>query len=148
MSAPPSTLRQYCTFHLAPYQFAVDVAAVQEVGRHQVITPVPLAPPAVRGLMNLRGQVVTAIDLRRRLGLEAAATDAAPTHLVVRVGDSVACLLVDRIGEVRTLDQDDHEPTPESVRGPARAVTTGVYKLDGALLLVLDVVQATQIAAA
>ncbi len=133
---------QLCTFRLEPYNFGVDVLFVQEVMRHQEITPVPLAPPEVRGLINLRGQLVIAIDLARRLGLPARPPEMRPSHVVVRSPVGATSLLVDVVGDVRVMDPGAFEPTHESIRGPAREVTSGVFKLDNELLLVLDVARA------
>ena len=135
---------QYCTFHVAGLYFGVRVRQVQEVIRHQPMTPVPLAPPAVRGLINLRGQIVPAIDLRRRLGLpDADAVSEPPMNVVVRTADGVVSLLVDQIGEVLDLDPADYERPPETLTGVARACIGGVYKLPGRLMLALDTDQAT-----
>ncbi len=132
----------YCTFSLAPYRFAIDVQAVLEVLRFQDLTPVPMAPPDIAGLINLRGQLVTAIDLRLRLGLPPAAADRAATHLVVRDGDVISSLMVDEVGDVCQLAPERHEPTPEALQGPARDLASGVFKLEDGLLLVLDLAKA------
>src|SRR4051794_28626709 len=92
--------RQYCTFFLDEHYFGIDVLKVQEIIRFQQMTRVPLAPPAVRGLINLRGQIVMGIDLRRRLGLQGAAAEATPVNIVVRTDDGAVSLLVDEIGDV------------------------------------------------
>ncbi len=138
---------QLCTFRLEPYNFGVDVLFVQEVMRHQDITPVPLAPPEVRGLINLRGQLVVAIDLACRLGLPPRPAGARPGHVVVRSPIGATSLLVDVVGDVRVMDPETFEATHESVRGPARDVTSGVFKLENELLLVLDVAAAVMPAA-
>ena len=92
--------RQYCTFYLDGHYFGVDVLKVQEVIRYQEMTRVPLAPPVVRGLINLRGQIVTAIDLRRRLDLPDRPADQLPVNVVVQTDDGAVSLLVDEIGDV------------------------------------------------
>ncbi len=131
--------RQFCTFHLADMFFGVSVDQIQEVLRYQRMTAVPLAAPTIEGLINLRGQIVTAIDLRRRLGMPDRSPDTLPMNVVVRSGDEVLSLLVDEIGDVLEVDEDRFEAPPETVEGVARQLITGVYKLDGRLLLVLDV---------
>ncbi len=136
----------YCTFELDGLHFGVPVLQVQEVIRFQRMTPVPLAHPVVAGLINLRGQVVTAIDLRRRLGMPGRAAGTEPTNVVVRTADEPVSLLVDEIGDVIEVDDVDFEAPPETLDGPARDVVTGVYKLDGRLLLVLDVRRALDLA--
>lgn len=132
-----------CTFHLGEHLFGVDVRNVQEVIRHQELTPVPLAPPVVRGLINLRGQIVTAIDMRTRLGLHHSDGDHRGMNLVIRTDDEVVSLLVDEIGDVVEVDAELFELPPATLRPEARANITGVYKLDGALLLLLDTTQIT-----
>src|SRR4051794_10190615 len=88
---------QFSTFSLAGLLLGVEVLQVQEVIRYQEMTRVPLAPAEVRGLINLRGQIVTAIDLRRRLGLPDRAEHEQPMNVVVRTSDGVISLLVDEI---------------------------------------------------
>ena len=117
----------------------VEVLAVQEVLRYQVSTRVPLAPSAVGGLINLRGQVITALDLRRRLGMADRAEDALPMNVVVRTEDGAVSLLVDQIGEVIETDVRHFESPPDTVTAQARDLIRGAYKLDGTLLLALDV---------
>jgi purine-binding chemotaxis protein CheW len=102
------------------------------------MTPVPLAPPMVRGLINLRGQIVTAIDLRRRLGLPPLPADRLAMNVVIRTGDSAVSLLVDEIGDVVEVSDASYEHTPENLRGVQRELIRDVYKLDGRLLLTLD----------
>src|SRR5262249_44682855 len=92
--------RQFCTFFLDGMHFGVDVHKVQEVVPYQEMTRVPLAPPTVRGLLNLRGQIVTGIDLRRRLELPERPADDRPMNVVLRGEDSPVSFLVDAIGEV------------------------------------------------
>jgi purine-binding chemotaxis protein CheW len=130
--------RQFCTFYLENDFFGVDVQQVQEVLRYQDQTRVPLAPTAIRGLINLRGQIVTAMDLRCRLGLGERANSALPINVVVRTEDGVVSLLVDEIGDVVEVKDDDFEPPPETVKGVARELIIGTYKLADRLLLILD----------
>jgi purine-binding chemotaxis protein CheW len=138
-----ATERLYATFYVDGAHYGVDALDVQEVLRHQPMTRVPLAPTEVRGLINLRGQVVIAIDLRRRLGLDVPADDDRSMNLVVRTEDGPVSLLVDRIGDVLKVDDDELEPTPETVTGAHRELLVGVFKLDCGLLHVLDVARAT-----
>jgi purine-binding chemotaxis protein CheW len=130
--------RQYCTFFLGGDYFGIDVLKVQEVIRHQEMTRVPLAPPVVRGLINLRGQIVTALDLRRRLDLPDRPDGEPPVNVVVQTGDGAVSLLVDEIGDVLRVPEGAFERPPETLRGPARGLIRGAYKLDGRLLLILD----------
>jgi purine-binding chemotaxis protein CheW len=130
---------QFCSFHLDRYLFGVEVERVQEVVRHQPMTRVPLAPAVVGGLINLRGQIVTAIDLRCLLGLPARPDGEAPMNVVLRSEDGAVSLLVDEIDDVIDIDDEAFETAPETVKGPARDLILGVYKLDGRLLLSLNV---------
>ncbi|HAM73343.1 MAG TPA: chemotaxis protein CheW [Verrucomicrobiales bacterium] len=133
---PPS--KQFCTFYLNGLYFGVEVLKVQEVIRYQEMTPVPLASRTIRGLINLRGQIVTAIDLRRRLELPARGPEELPMNVVVRSEDGAVSLLVDEIGDVVEIEAEIHERPPETLRGVARELITGVYKLKERLLLILD----------
>src|SRR5258708_4610136 len=137
---------RFSTFYLDRLFFGIDVEKVQEVLRCQDITHVPLAPSAVRGLINLRGQIVTAIDLRRRLGLSECAACQFPISLVVRTGDGVVSLLVDDIGEVVEVDEGTFEPPPETLDPKSRALISGVYKLSDRLMHVLDADQTLKFA--
>jgi purine-binding chemotaxis protein CheW len=132
-------IRQYCTFFVAGQFFGLEVLHVQEIIRHQEMTRVPLAPPVVRGLINLRGQIVTALDLRHRLGLPSRGPDERPINVVVRTAEGPVSLLVDEIGDVIEVDGDTYEQTPETLSAEARELIRGAYKLKGRLLLVLDV---------
>lgn len=139
--------RQLCTFFLDDLCFGVDVQQVQEVIRCQQMTPVPLAPPVISGLINLRGQIVTAVDLRRRLALPDRSSGRQPINVVVRTDEGVVSLLVDEIGDVQHVREEDFERPPETLRGEARNLIRGAYKLDGRLLLLLDTKQAASLAA-
>src|SRR5438046_2560899 len=96
----PGSVAQYCTFMVADLFFGIDVRRVQEVLRGQEVTPVPRAPAVIEGLINLRGQIVPAVDVRRRLGLAPRSADAQPMNMVVRTEEGAASLLVDEIGDV------------------------------------------------
>src|SRR5215813_3657652 len=98
-----NTTRQFCTFHVGNLFLGIEVQQVQEVIRYLEMTRVPLAADAVMGLINLRGQIVTAIDLRRRLQIAPRPFDEQPMNVVVRDGENAVSLLVDRIGDVLEL---------------------------------------------
>jgi purine-binding chemotaxis protein CheW len=129
---------QFCTFYLDKLMFGVDLLKVQEVIRFLEITEIPLAPRVISGLMNLRGQIVTGIDLRRRLDMEDRPEDIFPMNVVVRSAGGAVSLLVDEIGDVVEVDDDSFEPPPETLQGKVREVILGVHKLDKRLLHVLD----------
>ena len=130
--------KEFCTFYLDDLFFGIDVLKVQEIIRYQEMTPVPLAPPVVRGLINLRGQVVTAMDLRRRLGLAQRSSSSLPMNVIIRTEDDTVSFLVDEIGDVVEPQESTFEPPPETIRGSVRQLIDGVYKLEGQLLLVMD----------
>src|SRR3954464_7253420 len=109
--------RQFCSFFLDGLRFGVDVQKVQEVVPYQEMTRVPLAPPTVCGLLNLRGQVVTGIDLRRRLELADRPATLLPSNVVLRGEDSPVSFLVDDIGEVLEVAADAGQRPPETLRG-------------------------------
>jgi purine-binding chemotaxis protein CheW len=130
--------RQFCTFLVDGLYLGIEVLQVQEVIRFQEMTRVPLASPVIKGLINLRGQIVTAIDLRRRLDLSERAEGSLPMNVVVRINDGVVSLLVDEIGDVVNVESDTYERPPETLSGIAKELITGVYKLKDRLLLALD----------
>ena len=131
---------QYCTFWVDGLFFGVAVAEVQEVIRHQPMTPVPRAHDAVRGLINLRGQIVTAVDLRVRLDLQERPADQPPMNVIVRCAGEVVSLLVDDIGDVIDAgDRGGAAPVPPNLPLALRDVVREVRPLPDAILLVLDV---------
>mgnify|MGYP002640094787 FL=1 len=130
--------KQFCTFYLDNHTFGVKVEQVQEVFRYQEMTKVPLAPREVRGLINLRGQIITALDLRLRLGMQPMPEGKLPMNVVVRTEDGVVSLLVDEIGDVLQVPEDVYESPPETIPQEVRKLVLGVYKLEGRLLLILD----------
>jgi purine-binding chemotaxis protein CheW len=129
---------QLATFIVGKFFFGIDVLNVQEVLRFQRMTKVPLAPPVIVGLINLRGQIVPALDMRRRLYLEPRGHDEYPMNLVVRTEDGAVSLLVDDIGDVLELQADAFENTPANVAANVREMIRGVYKLKDRLLFVLE----------
>lgn len=131
--------RQLATFVVDGARFGVDVVRVQEALRWQARTVVPQAPPAVAGLVNLRGQVVLTIDLRVPLGMTPLAEDAEPMMVVVQVDGEPVSLLVDEIGDVIDVLDEQYEAPPDTLDVNLKEVVVGVYKLDSGLLLALDV---------
>jgi purine-binding chemotaxis protein CheW len=130
--------QQFCTFFLKDQFLGVPVQQVQEVIRYQEMTRVPLVPQVIRGLINLRGQIVMAIDLRRRFGMEERIESQLPMNVVVRTDDGAVSFLVDEIGDVLEADEENFERPPETLQGQARELVRGVYKLQDRLMLVLD----------
>jgi purine-binding chemotaxis protein CheW len=134
-----SPILQLCSFRLLNAFLGMDVQKIQEVLPYQEMTPVPLAPKGVRGLINLRGKIVTAIDLRTMLDLPPHAPDARPMNIVIQAQGGAVSLLVDSIGDVIEVAPEDLEATPETVDPRMRSLIIGTHKLPRELLIVLDV---------
>jgi purine-binding chemotaxis protein CheW len=130
--------QQFCTFFLDDLYLGVEVERVQEVIRHQQTTRVPLAPKVIGGLINLRGQIVTAINLRHRLQLPEAKEARQSMNVVVRTDEGAVSLLVDEIGDVVEVEPTQFELPPDTLQGTAREMIGGAFKLKGRLLLRLD----------
>jgi purine-binding chemotaxis protein CheW len=137
--------RQLCTFVLDGLLFGVDVVRVQEVLRYQEMTRVPLASPVIRGLINLRGQIVTALDMRARFQFPPRRPSELPMNVVLRSDDGPISLLVDEIGDVVEVHDDAFERPPETISGLGEELIEGVYKLEQTLLLLLDTDKAIKV---
>lgn len=133
-----SRTHQFCTFFLEGHYFGVPVQQVQEVLRYQEMTEVPLVSRVVRGLINLRGQIITAIDLRRQLGMKDRPEKQKPMNVIMRTDDGAYSLLVDEIGDVIEVEDNSFEPPPDTLQGIAKGMLRGVHKLPNQLLLILD----------
>lgn len=129
----------YVTFHVADQLLGIPVALVQEVLMGEEILPVPLSPREVRGFLNLRGQIVTAVDLRAVLGLPDREEGAKFMNVVVEHEDELFSLLVDRVGDVVEAGASAFEPTPSTLDPIWKRSCSGVIRLDRGLLVVLDV---------
>lgn len=138
---------QFCTFHVDRLFFAVEVDRVQEVVRHQETTRVPLAPAEISGLINLRGQIIPTIDLRRRLGLGLREPGRLAMNVLVSDGTGAVSFEVDQIEDVMTVDPESVEPAPETLPLEVRRLLQGVSKQNGRLLLLLDASLAMELAA-
>jgi purine-binding chemotaxis protein CheW len=130
--------RQLCTFFVDGELYGLPIDQILEVLTDRPLTGVPLAPPTVAGLINLRGQIVVAVDMRRRLELTPRADDRQSMNVVVRHQDNVVSLLVDEIGDVISVAEDCFEEPPETLEGVVRNLIHGAYKLEDRLLLLLD----------
>jgi purine-binding chemotaxis protein CheW len=130
--------QMFCTFHVGDLYLGIEVERIQEVLRDSVVTAVPRAPSAIRGLINLRGQIVTAVDLRTRFGLPSRDSDATSTLLVLDGADQLLSLVVDRVGDVVEVEDDHFEEPPDTLQSDSRRLIRGAYKLEHNLLLVLD----------
>ena len=143
-----SETKQFCTFYLDNLFFGISVLDVQEIIRYQDMTSVPLSPAVVEGLINLRGQIVTAIDMRRRLELPERDPETEPINVIIQTDDdSTASLLVDEIGDVIEVSEDLFERPPDTLKGTARELIEGAYKLEDTLLLVLNTTKTLDISA-
>jgi purine-binding chemotaxis protein CheW len=138
MKSGASTTRQYATFRIQDLLLGIEVTRVQEVIRYQPMTVVPLAPSVVEGLINLRGQIVIAIDTRRSLGLTRVEGDALPMNIVIQSGDGLVSLLVDEIGDVIDVPAEAYAPVPDNMPQEQRELIDCVYDLPSGLMLVLD----------
>jgi purine-binding chemotaxis protein CheW len=148
MTIGAGATRQYSTFRVADMFMGIELTRVQELLRFQEMTSVPLAPTAIEGLINLRGQIVTALDMRRILGLPAVAPgDKLPMNIVVRSEDGPVSLLVDEICEVLDVPLEASTPLPENMPALQRDLIEGVYWLESGLLLILNTDRVLDIAA-
>ena len=129
---------QFCTFYLGSDLFGVPVLEVQEVVRQHEITQVPLAPRVVGGLINLRGNIVCTIDMRRLLGMEPLTDSSETINVITRVASGLVSLLVDHIGDVIDAPEDRFEPVPPNLGSEVRQIITRVCKLPGNLLMILN----------
>lgn len=127
--------QQMVTFTTGEYSFGIDVLEVQEVLKHQQMTLVPLAPDEIRGLINLRGHIVTAIGMRERLHLGANRESDEEMNLIVSLRDGVASLVVDSVGDVITLDPAMYKPRPRALKAPLKDMVLGVYESERGMLL-------------
>ena len=130
--------RDYVTATVGGQLFGLPILQVQDVFVPERVTPVPLAPPEIAGVLNLRGRIVTMIDLRQRLGLERRDPGARSMAIGVEIGGESYGLLIDAVGEVLALDDDAREDNPVNLDRKLAAVSAGIHRLDGALLVTLD----------
>ena len=134
-----AAISDYITVMIGEQSFGIPVNVVQDVFMPQSLTRVPLAPKEVAGVLNLRGRILTAIDMRSCLGLPPRQEDRAPMAVGIEKNGEAYGLVIDQVGEVLSLDREDCEPNPANLDPRWRGVSRGVYRLDGNLLVVLDV---------
>jgi purine-binding chemotaxis protein CheW len=139
LAIPNGAKVQYCQFHVHGMIMGIPTAMVLEVIKPRTITPVPLAPRTVPGLFNLRGQIITAVDVRRCLEFPDHAPDKAPMNLLISHAETSISLLVDRIGDVIEVSEEKIEELPHHLQGAAREYLVGAYQAGETLLLILDV---------
>ena len=135
----PSENREFVTVTIADQLFGIPVLSVQDVLGPQKITRIPLAPAEVAGALNLRGRIVTAIDVRRRLDLPPRAADVAGMSVVVEHKGEPYSLMIDSVGEVLSVASEAYERNPATLNARWREISGGVYRLDSKLLVVLEV---------
>lgn len=129
----------YLTVMIADQRFGIPVLQIQDVLRKQAVTHVPLAPPEVAGLLNLRGRIVTAINVRKRLGIDPAEDNDREMSVVVEYGNELFSLIIDSVGDVLTLKNNQIEKNPSTLDPTWRDVSTGIFQLDSQLLVIMDV---------
>lgn len=135
-----STTRDYLTIMIGDQIFGIPILQVQDVLGEQKVTRVPLAPPAVAGSLNLRGRIVTAIDVRTCLGMPPYDRGSArEMSVVVENQGELYSLLIDRVGDVMSLEAKDYESNPSTLDPLWRNVCQGIYRLKDRLLVVLDI---------
>ncbi len=138
-NGPSDETEEFVTFTIAGQLFGIPVLQIQDVLSSYQITPIPLAPPEITGSLNLRGRVVTAIDVRLRLGLSARPKEAESMSIVAENEGELYSLMVDSVGEVLALSQSAYERNLPTLDAKFRAFSDGIYRLDKQLLVVLDV---------
>jgi len=148
VSSPRTPARQYCAFRVDDLLLGIELGRVREVLRRGDPTPVPGASNDVLGLMNLRGEIVTVLDIRSRLGLPPATRSERSVYVVLDSGDESVSLVADEVHEVIAVDEAAFEEPPNALPARLRRHLTGIYKLPGRLLLALDVDAAVELAGA
>ncbi|MDY7000335.1 MAG: chemotaxis protein CheW [Thermodesulfobacteriota bacterium] len=131
-------LIQLVTFSIGEEEFGVDILKVQEIIRIMEITKVPKAPPFVEGVINLRGNVIPVIDLRKRFGLETREHDSQTRIIVIEINKMIVGFVVDSVSEVLRIPENTVEPPPPVVSGLESEYISGVGKLEDRLLIMLD----------
>lgn len=139
--------QQYCTFFLNKTYFGIAIQDIREIIRDRSTTPIPLASPDICGLINLRGQIVTVIDLQTRLGINeptvpliaVTSDERANYNLLVQTEGEMVSLLVDDVGDILAFSKDSLEPPPATLKGRMRELLQGAYKLPDGFLLILDI---------
>lgn len=138
MSQDESSTEQLTTFYIGPELFGIEVMRVQEVTGAQVIQKVPLSPPFVKGLINLRGQIATAIGLHELFGQERPVVEKQPMTVVCKLDGNLVSFLVDDIGDVVEVEKKDFEQVPGTLTDVQQKYIKGIYKMNGTLMSVLN----------
>ena len=133
---------QVATFYVENLLLALDIDLVQEINRHLEITEVPHAPPAVRGVINLRGDVVTVVDMRTILGLQRSDITAECRNVVIHSGGELIGLMVDRIADILSIPPSEIDAPPANIDGVESRFFRGVHTMDNSIAVILDVEEA------
>ena len=136
--------KQLCTFRLAGHLYGIGLETLQEVTRHIPMTPVPASPPWVAGLLSLRGQIMSAFDLRTRLKLPPRKQENPPMNVVVLHDRELICLLVDSISDIIFVQDEDFSPAPSTMDATVQKFISGAYKLKNELVVELDIERVLQ----
>lgn len=134
-------IEQLTTFYIGADLFGIEVMKVQEVFRNPVVVPVPLAPKFVRGLINLRGQIATALGLRELFGRQPSQNISDQMSVVCKIDGNLVSVIVDSIGDVVEVDGNRFESAPDTIPMNIRRFVKGIYKMEGVLLSVIDLEQ-------
>lgn len=133
-----NNMREFLTFHLAGQAFGISVLQVNDVLNEREITRPPLSPASIAGVMNLRGRIVTIIDVRRCLNQPPRPTDMHGMNIVIEEGGELFSLLVDSVGDVMAIDPDALENVPPTLDANWRKIASGIYKLPQSLWVIID----------
>lgn len=133
------TENDFLTIRIDNQLFGVPVLQVQDVLGIQKVTHIPLAPPEIAGVLNLRGRIVTAIDVRKRLGLDERQNSEDNMSVVVEHEEELYSLIIDEVGDVLNMDSENYESTPATLDPVWREVSQGIFRLESELLVILDV---------
>ncbi len=131
--------QDYLTIKIADQRFGIPVLQVQDVLREQAVTKIPLSPPEVAGSLNLRGRIVTAINVRKRLGLPPIDSDQSCMSVVVEHSNELFSLIIDKVGDVLSLESQLFEKNPNTLDPVWRDISTGIFQLKDELLIIMDV---------
>jgi len=139
ISDAPHGSKEFLTINVAGQRFGVAVLEVEDVLGPQKVTKIPLSPPEVEGSLNLRGRIVTAINVRRSLNMEEQPSTGKEMSVVVEHNDELYSLVIDSVGDVLALKNSEFEKNPATLDASWRDLSVGIYRLDGELLVILDV---------
>ena len=141
-STTGSSTLQIATFHVDNLLLGLQIHQVQEINRHLEVTAVPHSPRVVRGVINLRGEVVTVVDRRQVLGLPTAELTKTSRNVVIHFGGELVGLMVDQIADILTIDANDIDPPPANISGVDGRFFKGVHTTKDEIVVILDVDEA------